>query len=344
MRRIIVSLTAVALCVGSYAQAPLNEARILMGDYRAALTLAQQAAADQNQQEHQANLKKATETLSRALLLFEEGKVMEVGDAAAMRDYAAAQNAAGNADQAARALGRATELASHDAGLWLEYGEAMGELGPNAFITAKQAFDAAHQKASEPGMRANALAGSGALFYRHGYFDVARAQFEDALLEEPDLPRAIAGLAACQLRDGEVLAASRGLESIAPMAPALEKESKQMIETAIQGFWKARLHYEDTPENHVAYARLLIQANYPSSAIAPLKRAAKLAPDSTLPLNMLGLLLSGMGDSTTAEKTLQASLAIDSDQPRIQDFLNTLRGQRPAPESALPIGIAAPPQ
>lgn len=350
----LAGIAIVCAACAAAAQSPINEARVLVNDYRSALTLAQQAASQNDQTEYQKQLERSTQKLQEALRLFQEGNILESEDAGALRDYAGAQVAAGATDLAARALARATKFAPRDAGLWFEYGAAASELGPTYFLEAKNAYQTAIEEASEAPLRASAQASAGLLFFDNGYYPIARSYFKSAANENPENPLAQVGVAAMDVRDGALIKADATLNTIGSVNPALNAKVAEMLDTAIQGFWEARIDFPDTVENHLAYARILVRANYPASAAGPLKRVVHLDGENTTALNMLGGLLLQLGDRNGARAAAVRSLEINDDQPRTKQLLQAIdnagaanQTQQPGPaqqEQSLPVGIAAPPQ
>lgn len=251
-------------------------------------------------------------------------KPLNRNDAAA---YAAVLRALGDFDLEVDLWRGVTARQPDDAEAWVALGRAGFSAGPAYSDEAFDAFRRAVALAPAAGTLADAHNGLGYAYYRAGLYPLAAEAFDAALAADAKHVKSLLGRTALQVRNGEVVAAAQTLDALAPDAvdAAAARDFQQVLELALRDFTERRLWFNDTAENHFAYARLLLRANRLPESVGPLERTVKREPGNYQAWNMLGSVYVQLGELEPAIAAFERSLAINPAQPRTQERLDNLR-------------------
>lgn len=312
----------IVLCVPAFGD--VSEARAAMGQYRAEIQAAGEAAAKNDAKGAASREANARKHLKKACQEFAAAGAAKSNDLDVLRDYASALMRNDDYDLAAEALQRAVEVKPDDPALWISLGSAMSESGSSKANDAAAAFHKAIELTPSADVTASAYLGLGDLYRRHALHALARESFSKALDAKPDFRAAQLSLAAARVREGEVLQASTELDALGAMSNEEGALLVAHLSESLRAFEEARLTFPDTHEHHMAYAKLLLRAGRNTQALSAVERAAVLNADDYVTWNLVGGLSRQMGDAKRAREAYAKSLEINPDQPRTQEALKTL--------------------
>jgi tetratricopeptide (TPR) repeat protein len=333
LARLVGVFVAWAICVSSGATTyvTIEYAREAFAEYKAAVAATKEAFDLGDNDAYLENAEKATATLTRARIAFEDSDVLRQGDAVALVDYGLVLTIVGDDDLAVAAFDRAVVVDDKHAEAWRRLGQGLSKLGPKRTQDAEEALRRAIQLATEPNEKAEASAALGRLYFREGHYDLARARYQEALASDAKSIRARIGMGALLTRDGDVLLAAQTLDSIGSVPAEFQNELRKDLALSLKDFDRSRRWFPDEAAHHLAYGKLLVRAKLFAASLGPLKRAAKLDNDNTDILNFLGSIAQTVGDFTTAITAYELSLQINPDQPDSQEALDNLRTAAAAP-------------
>lgn len=312
---------ALLACAGGWAD-PLDGARAKVKEYRA---LARTAASPA------AMLAPSAKAPDRALLLdaldlYREAGADKSADPALLGEYAGVLEETGYFDLAAETWDR---MAGVDAGNAAAHHAAAGRNWvQSGDYGAQRAYDAL-QKALDGGVSgakaADASYWLGHLRHREGLYDGARQAYAEALKAQPDLTRALIGLAVLDARDGKVAEASAALDKLGQAAQPHDIETRVLLKKALYDFESARGTFADEPALNAAYAKLLYRAGRLPDAALAARRATDQNPQDVDTLNFLGAILLQTGSTDQARQVYEKSLAAKPDQPQVEKMLSQLK-------------------
>jgi Flp pilus assembly protein TadD len=327
------------VCVAGAASVE-EQVRAVMRNFYEQLEAASRAQAVGNADMVQKHQRNAEQFAERARVLLEEadaGKSRELGMLLLYGEVLGLQR---EYDLAADVLDRATKLAPRNAALWRSLGRALAEAGeayaPQAHSALRQglALDPSADVAVEIHQT------QGRLYYSQGLYDLAELSYGAALALDSEAAVASIGMAALELQQGDVAAASERLQALGPAAAEYTAMIQGMLVQALRGFEKNRVWFADTAENHKSYGLVQVQANRLMHAVEPLERALALDPNDHVTWNLAASVYRGLGNVPRAKEALMHSLEVNPDQPRTREFLNALIDMEEAPVP--PPSIARP--
>lgn len=312
---------ALLACAGGWAD-PLDGARAKVEEYQA---LARTAASPA------AMLAPSAKAPDRALLLdaldlYREAGADKSTDPALLSEYAGVLEVAGYYDLAAEMW---EHMAGVDAGNAAAHHAAAGRnWAQSGDYGAQRAHDAL-QKALDGGLTgakaADAWYWMGHLRHREGLYDGARQAYAEALKAQPDLTRALIGLAVLDAREGKIAEASAALDKLGQAAQPHDVETRVMLKKALYDFEAARGTFADEPALNAAYAKLLYRAGRLPDAALAARRATDQNPQDVDTLNFLGAILLQTGSTDQARQVYEKSLAAKPDQPNVEKMLSQLK-------------------
>ena len=280
---IVLTAWAATASAGDYAAAGAKAER-----YRAEAQALAGARAQNAAEAVKQHGKQAHDLLQEAIKLYEEAGVARASDAAVVEDYANLLAANGDFDLAADALKRMAAREPGNAGLWAKLGENLGKVGPQGHAAACEAFRKSLELDRNSPGAARAYFALGELQWRQGLYELAQENVEAGLTLAPDDVRGHIAQSALKARSGRVLESSKELDAVGKAAQPYDAETRALLRQALADFDAARRSFEDTAENHAAYARLLYRAARVPEAILAAQRATRLNPKDFETLNFMG--------------------------------------------------------
>jgi Flp pilus assembly protein TadD len=250
-------------------------------------------------------------------------------DVSKLSEYADVLRDLGDHDLAAETLRRATRIepASHE--LRVTLGHAYRAMGVVHFPKARAAYRTVVQQAADTPEAADAHAGLGRVFWRESLFDIARQHFEKALVINPDHAEARIGLAGTHMHAGRMHEAITLVDTAQTLSKSQSRYLQGTIEEGVRAFNRPGMWMDDTAENHLGYAKLLIRLQRIRDSLAPLRRSLNLDPKNHVAWNFFASVSMHAGDVDQAREAYQQSLAIKPDQPRTRESLNALNAATP---------------
>lgn len=312
---------ALLACAGGWAD-PLDGARAKVEEYQA---LARTAASPA------AMLAPSAKAPDRALLLdaldlYREAGADKSTDPALLSEYAGVLEVAGYYDLAAETWERmagmdAANAAAHRAAAGRNWAQSGDYGAPRAYDALQKALDGGLTGAKA----ADAWYWMGHLRHREGLYDGARQAYAGALKAQPDLTRALIGLAVLDAREGKVAEASAALDKLGQAAQPHDIETRVLLKKALYDFESARGTFADEPALNAAYAKLLYRAGRLPDAALAARRATDQNPQDVDTLNFLGAILLQSGSTDQARQVYEKSLAAKPDQPNVEKVLAQLK-------------------
>jgi tetratricopeptide (TPR) repeat protein len=308
---------------------PVWRARTRLGQFHKALESAGAAQARGDIQTAQAEQRAAAEHLREARALFDSADAGAGADPEVLLDYGEVLGALGDTDLAADVYERAATLAPDDPEPWLALGKARAALGTQHADAAADALREAAVHAEDSAVVAEARARLGLLYLEEGLYEFAGDAFADALTADEDAPLAVAGQACLAARSGDVLRAANLLDGMGRLSGAAASLLDRFLPRALADFEARRHWFPDEAAQHAAYGKLLLRANQVPSSLYPLERAVDLDPENYVYWNLLASAARFLGDSDRAIAAYENSLAVNPDQPFVEQTLTGLRPEAP---------------
>lgn len=258
-----------------------------------------------------------------ALAVFQKEGLDRSNDTALLHEYAELLELLGYYDLAGETHERRAVLAPENAAVWAAAGRAWAQAGAHGLERALNALQKALDLSPDNG---EAWFWLGHLRHREGLYDAAREAYARALDKTPGLPRAVIGMAALDLRAGDILKASQALDALGQAAQPHDVETRTLLRKALYDYESARGFFADEAPLHAAYARLLYRAGRLPDAALAAKHASEMNPADADTLNFLGAVLLQMGSVEQAAQAYEKSLAARPNQPSVEQALTQLRG------------------
>ncbi|MCC6796216.1 MAG: tetratricopeptide repeat protein [Candidatus Hydrogenedentes bacterium] len=259
----------------------------------------------------------------------------ESGDFDLLMAYADLLVEQGDHDLAEKALLRAVEIDRESAIAWLKLGQTEARLGPRSETRAIQSLRQA--AAIEPKSEATvqAYASLGALYQQAGLYDFARETYGKALEQDPKHVGSKLAIAALDARDGEVVKANTAYQEVEKESTEYRGFIKNTLGIALQDFEQSRRWLNDSAEDHLAYAELLVRAERLEDAIWPLNRSLKLDGSNYVAWNLMGSALRAINQIKPARDAFAKSLELNPDQPRTREAIDAIDKVLPPTAPAL---------
>jgi len=339
-----------ALCLAGpvYAQgvgASVQRAREAVADYGKELE-AQQAAMGQGLfNEADTRGAAAQAALQRARLAYEAAGAPGRAASDVLFEYADVARLLGYDDLAGEAMEVVVAREPDNARAWGVLGASKIACGPKQEPRGLEALlkSLALDGASEGSVVVRVALGK--LYYGQGLYDFAREQLAQAVATVPGDAEAVIRLAALQVRAGEIREASDALTALGLAAQPHDALARVLLRECLDTFERDGGIFEDTAENHIAFAKLLYRAARIPEALLAVSRAVALNPGDTESLNFAGSMYTQMGNADGARQAYEKSLAVNPEQPVIQEMLKQLpppaAASAPTPAPA-PAPAAAP--
>lgn len=258
-----------------------------------------------------------------ALALFQQEGMDRSHDTALLHEYAELLELLGYYDLAGETHELRAVLAPDNAAAWAAAGRAWAQAGAYGLERALNALQKALDLSPDNGEAWFWLAH---VRHREGLYDAAREAYARALEKSPGLPRAVIGMAALDLRSGEILKASQALDALGQAAQPHDVETRVLLRKALHDYESAGGFFPDEAPLHAAHARLLYRAGRLPDAALAARHASELNPADADTLNFLGAVLLQMGSVEQAAQAYEKSLAARPNQPSVEQALKQLRG------------------
>lgn len=301
---------------------PLDDARAATEQARAerdALAIEQDPAAASG---HRAELRRLAR---EAQALYRLAGAEDSNDVALLSEYAAALELTEDYDLAVAVLERATKADPNDPALWLELGEKTLLLGAPRLADARAALEAAVRlKPDDPALIGAAYTSLAEVYLRFGFYDLAIVYLERTLRIVPENVPNIITLATLYLREGQVKVASDVIEQLGSAVVPHAAMLQERLTLALGDFERGRLWFPDTAENHLAYAKLLFRVGRVPDSLMAIERSVELEDQDAAAWNVLGSISRQSGNLERAREAFERSLALDPDQPRTREALESI--------------------
>ena len=284
-----------------------------------------------------------------AALDTEAANALSAAGAAFKRDYEASNDLQaalgyvkvlrikGDHDLAAEFAGKVISRGLENAVLWREYGSCLLTMGKKH---AQDAIDALYtslemdRTSPEAVVTFNELAD---YYIEMGMPEAASTVVAEALAIEPTDVRARLAKVVVDVYNGNIGEAGSLLTAVGKGAQPYDTVLRAHLRLALADFDTQRRSFPDTAENHYAYARLLYFAARLPQAIMACQRAARLAKTDTGIWNFLGAIQGQLGDYAGAQRSYEASLKANPEQPDVRQTIEKLKeAQQPAAQQAVP--------
>ncbi|GMV94022.1 MAG: hypothetical protein AMXMBFR82_38000 [Candidatus Hydrogenedentota bacterium] len=328
MRLFLVTEIALVIMFAGFAarsqESVSDQARSLLEQAHAEQAAAMDAARQGDQAAYQRHSNQADDFMAQVRSLFEKAHIDDSSNPDDLAVYAGYRKELGDYDLAERALIRALSLSPDRADLWFALGELQALLGTDGEARAIKSLRKTTALDQNPELTAKAHAALGAVFLQQGLFDFARTELEAAVDADSGHVGARIALASLDVRDGAIGKASESLDALGEIGPEYMALMQRTIEKALFDFGESRRWMEDTADNHLAYAKLLVRAGRPGDSLLPLERAAELDPDNYVTWNLLGSMYRGFDRIEDARKAFARSLELNPDQPRTRSAMEEL--------------------
>ena len=315
-----------AACLGAVdAGATLDEARQHLTAYQSVRGEMQEALARQDMAAYESLEQKSLGHLADAGKAFESAGAGESDDPEVVYSYAETMKVAGNDDLGAEIVRGALDRGVESPGLWRIYGEMCLASGP---ARRQDGVDALRKSVELDGTTpasAGAWFALGRFYLEKEMPEPASKAFASALAADPAHVPAQLGDAAAKVYSGDIAGAGAIIEKVGRAAQPYDTLLRSMVRAALQDYERARRSFNDTVENHYAYARLMYIAARLPEAIQAAKRAGHLGKDRVDILNFLGAIQIQSGDLPGAIEAYEASLTAKPDQAPIQQTLAQLK-------------------
>jgi tetratricopeptide (TPR) repeat protein len=312
-------------CGGADWSREVADAADLIRQHRNHLVTAEQAAADGNEALAQERSILANVALQDAARIVEGMPLDRMTDPSALSVFAEAQALAGQADLVVEALERLAALEPDNTDHPYRLALVLAEMGPSY---GEQALRVIHQATRlddlpEPRM-ARVYDAYGRVAHEAGLFDLAAEAYNEALSLDEDLDWPRLGAALLLIEDGSVHEAAVAIDAFGTIPPDLGIVFSRLLRDALRRLDTGGLQLPDHPEYHLAYARLLVRDGRVGDALLPLRRSTKQDGSSIVAWNMLGSLAANMGETALAREAFEQSLAVEPNQPRTRQSLESL--------------------
>ena len=332
MRSGIVAIMAMALgavllagCSGDDWSIEAAEASDLIRQHRNHVVTAEQAMADGNEEQYQTRMILARAALDDASRILEGMPVHRVRNVETLSVYAEAQALAGQADLVVEGLARLRELEPDNPEHILRIALVLAEMGPSH---SGQALEAIHRATRlediADNRRARLFDAYGRTAHEAGLYDLAAEAYNEALSLDEELVWPRLGAALLLLEEGNATAAAAAIDGFGGIPPEMGSRFTRLLRDALQRFDTGGHRLADRPEQHFAYARLLVRDARYGDALLVLRRVTKQDPDNVIAWNMLGSVSANLGDASLAREAFERSLEVDPDQPRTRQSLESL--------------------
>lgn len=333
----IVASGAATADVGVSAQ----RARESFETYKAEHAAAQTAIDAGDPAEIEKHLGLARQALLTAKQSFEESGAPANLPADALKIYVEVLRALGYYDLAAEALERLVQLTPQDATAWALLGDSALQSGPKHEARGLEALRKSLSLDAVSPASSLAQLALGKLYYQQGLYAFAEEALAKAVAVDPANVEATIRLAAVHVRAGKIREAGAALDALDKAAKPFDALTRVLLRENLAAFENDGHYFEDTPELHEAYGKLLYRAARVPEALLASARAATQRPGDTKLLNFIGSMYLQVGNVAGARQAYEKSLAADANQPMVKEVLDKLAAEdMPAP--AAPAVPASP--
>ncbi len=280
---------------------------------------------ENDQQAAQESYAASRELYRRAIIAYQQARADVSGNPDRVQEFGEIAEKAGEYDLAARAYRRLTELQPEQWDWKLRAGH-LYRLTGDAYHDDALYFlqTCAKAEAAPDEIRADAYVELGKLYWSLGLFENAKDFFTSAQNLVPEHTVARIGLAAVAVRDGDMLTGSAMLDALTDLTDVETSILNFLIDQGLSGFSDSRSVFPDTAEQHYAYARLLVQVGNYYEAMLALERSLELNNDNYPAYNLLGGVLTQLGEPNRAGTAYEASLKLNPNQPRTLELIRQL--------------------
>jgi tetratricopeptide (TPR) repeat protein len=333
----ILHIGFVCLLLTSFSAAAdyLSEAQQRVKDYEEQQSLlanffsSPQAGQADAQEKILAYQKRSQTLLNEARKLYELAQVSKSRNVKLLQEYARILRIMGDFDLAAENLAVAIRYEPASALLWQTYASDLTRCGPSHRKQAFSALRSALQLEQSAEGRSETLYLLGALYHQEGLMDLARESYVLSLESKDSHILAHIGMAALEVRDGQVLEGSARLDQLGRAVQPHDAFIRELLRQALRDFDTARRHFPDTAAHHLAYGKTLYRAARVQEALVAVGCATRRDPDNAVAWKFLGDMNLQLGSTTNALSAYQSSLIADPGQPHVQQLVSQLLAQTP---------------
>ena len=340
--RASIALTLLFIAVASltaFAQGEsgsLQGARDSVSKYREEVKAQQAAMAEGLFNEADARGAAARVALQRARTAYEEAGAPASADNEILFEYAEVTRLLGYHDLTGEAMETVVTRDPANAKAWGTLGAAKIKCGPKHEPRGLEALLKAVQLEGDSPAAAPWRVALAELYQAQGLPDFAREQLEKALALATDNAEGVVRLAVLDARAGKIRAANDAIDKLGKAAVPLDSLTRVLLREALDTFERDGGTFDDVAENHAAYAKLLYRASRMPESLLAASRAVQLNPADTATLNFAASVYMQLGNADAARQAYEKSLAVNPEQPTVQEALKRL----PPPAAASPAPAA----
>jgi len=261
----------------------------------------------------------------RAIIAFQQAGADISDNPDRVQEFAETAEKAGEYDLAARAYQRLSDLQPEDWKWKLAAGRLYRLTGDIYHDQALYFLQLCAATGAAPTvLRADAYVELGKLYWSMGLFENAKGFFSSAQELVPEHAVAQIGLAAVAVRDGDMVAGSGMLDGLTDLTDVETSVLNFLVSQALSGFIDSRSVFPDTAEQHYGYARLLVRVGRYYETMLALERSLDLDKDNYPAYNLLGGVLTQLGEPDRARAAYESSLKLNPNQPRTREAIRQL--------------------
>ena len=320
----------------------LQRAHEALAEHQKETEAAQSALAQGLFNDADARTNAARAALQRAQAAFEAAGAPTNAPTDVLFEYADTTRRLGYHDLAGEAMETVVAREPENARAWGVLGASQIECGPKHEPRGLEALlkSLALDSASKDAVAARVALGK--LYYAQGLYDFAREQLEQAVATDPAHPEAVIRLAALQARAGKIREANDAITALDKAAQPHDALARVLLRECLDTFERDGGTFEDNAANHVAFSKLLYRAARVPEALLAASRAVTLDPTDTATLNFAASMYTQLGNADNARQAYEKSLAVNPDQPLVQEALKHLPPPAAPPAIAAPVPVPVP--
>lgn len=333
---LLLALVFFAGLAGADTSLQLQRAKELLAEFEKADAARQEAVAAGDAARADAQGAAARKALLDALKQYEDAGFPEASSNSQLMEYAKVTTLLGFHDLTAEAMEVAVKRAPADAKGWALLGASAIECGPKHEPRGLEALKKSLTLDATSKDAAAAHLALGRLYYAQHLPDLASESLEKAVQCDPENAEAVLRRAVLLVRQGKILDGSNAIDALGKAAQPLDAMTRVLLRESLADYENSGGYFEDTHDNHAAFAKLLYRAGRLPEAILAGGRAAKLDPRDTKNLNFVGSMYMQSGNADGARQAYEKSLEADPNQPGVAEALKQL----PPPAAATPVAPA----
>ena len=164
----------------------------------------------------------------------------------------------------------------------------------------------------------------GRIYHASSLLELASESYIRALELDAESQTAKLGLALLDIGNARVAEGNLALTELGPLDIELGRYLDEELPGALARLELRQLAFAETPQNHAAYAQLLIRVGREFDALLAIEHAVMLDDTEYQWFNLMGGLLMQQGLAERAAKSYRQSLALNADQPRTRQIIGQI--------------------